>query len=158
LERLRQFVVADFNNGAILAQISCRFTDWSMPSQTAPHLDNYFKPQTGAFSDCQFRGGKLLVYNAAIHFTNDLFERVYVSWTIPASRRHLAHRAKLPLRQRRLIINRWNSDVWLFRDNMFDHVAINPGRRCDNAFDGYNHWFRRLTPNNTNDVVASLTS
>jgi len=129
-----------------------------MPSQDGAHLDNYFKPQT-AFSDCQFRGGKLLVYNAAIHFTNDLFRKsLCPPGRFQHRRRTSRPSCKMPLRQRRIDHKSVEFDVWLFRDNMFDHVAITQDGDVDNAFDGYITVPTASTPHNTNDVVASSHS
>jgi hypothetical protein len=144
--------------GPAAVQATFRFTDWSMPAQDSYH----FKPNgqlTGAsFTDCQFHGGEFLQDLPSLNLTNNLFERV--NTTIDDSEIGLD---VSPIVRNclffggQLTITHWNSDTWLFRDNLFDQTIIAQDGDVDNAYAGYTPGTTHLTLTNVHDVVASLS-
>jgi hypothetical protein len=58
------------------ASAQCRFTGWSTPAGNGDHVNSVVSGNLHAFTDCQFRGGKLTFDPGSAALTNCLFERV----------------------------------------------------------------------------------
>ncbi|MFZ0827852.1 MAG: immunoglobulin domain-containing protein [Verrucomicrobiia bacterium] len=150
-------VESEFLNASPAATIFCRFTDWSMPAQDAPHLNatnGICNPIS--LQDCQFHGGKLVSSYPTINLTNCLFERVYASlWSAdtntPALRNNLFWRGIFDFAP--------NVTNALVKDNLFDQTTItNHSGIYTNYNGGYNAFvtsYNRLQPTNANDKILT---
>lgn len=150
-------IVGDFLGGTPSAQAFFRFTDWSMPAQDGCHFSTWDRAMVNSFSDCQFHGGTFWILAPSIAITNCLFERVNASiddsYSMPLS----PVVANCLFYGGQLTVTHWESDDWVFRDNLFDQVQINQDGDFANAYSGYTPGTTRLSPTNANDVVASIT-
>jgi multisubunit Na+/H+ antiporter MnhB subunit/Na+-transporting NADH:ubiquinone oxidoreductase subunit NqrE len=146
---------SEFLNVSPAATIFCRFTDWSMPAQDAPHLNGtngICNPII--LQDCQFHGGTLLSSYPTINLTNCLLERVYASlWSadtnIPSLRNNLFWRGTFNFAP--------NVTNALVKDNLFDQTSIlnNSGTYVtyNGGFNAFVTNYNRLQPPFTNDVI-----
>jgi hypothetical protein len=150
-------VESEFLNVSPAATIFCRFTDWSMPAQDAPHL-NGTNGMCNPISlqDCQFHGGTLVSSYPTINLTNCLFERVFASLrskdtNIPSLRNNLFWRGNFDFAP--------NVTNALVKDNLFDQTVItNNSAIYTNYNGGYNAFAtncNRLQPAFANDVILS---
>jgi sugar lactone lactonase YvrE len=150
-------IESEFLNVSPAATIFCRFTDWSMPAQDAPHLNGtngICNPIN--LQDCQFHGGTLVSSYPTINLTNCLFERVNASlWSadtnIPSLRNNLFWCGTFNFAP--------NVTNALVKDNLFDQTSIsNNSGTCVTYNGGFNAFvtnYNRLQPTFTNDVILS---
>jgi hypothetical protein len=155
-------ICGDWCGGTTPGVLSCRFTDWAMPAQDGHHFVSQQYDTLNSFSDCEFHGGLIRIERPSCNLTNCLLERVntilnqdtYGLDMAPVVRNCL-------LLGGTLAVTHENSDVWLFRDNLFDQTSLPLNdygpRDTDNAYNGYTPGSDRLTPTNANDIVASIT-
>jgi RHS repeat-associated protein len=149
-------VVGDFLGGAAPAQASFRFTCWSM---AAPwyHFQTFAHTMLNSFSDCQFHGGMVGIYDPSVAFTNCLFERAVLRLDDSDRGVNLSPTLRNCLFfGGQLYANHAYEGTWTFRDNLFDRTRITQYGTIDHAFNGYTPGSNRLTPTNANDVVAGL--
>ena len=148
-------IESEFLNVSPAATITCRFTDWSMPAQDAPHLNGtngICNPIN--LQDCQFHGGTLVSSYPTINLTNCLFERVNASlWSadtnIPSLRNNLFWCGTFNFAP--------NVTNALVKDNLFDQTSIsnNSGVTYNGGYNAFVTNYNRLQPTFTNDVVLS---
>jgi hypothetical protein len=144
--------------GPSAVQATFRFTDWSAPAQDNYHFKSNGQATDVSCTDCQFHGGQFLQNMPNLYLTNNLFERVNTTIddseigidVSPVVRNCLFFGGQLT-------ITHWNSDTWLFRDNLFDQTIIAQDGDVDNAYAGYTPGTTHLTVTNAHDVVASLS-
>ncbi|HEY5910878.1 MAG TPA: hypothetical protein VJA21_09785 [Verrucomicrobiae bacterium] len=136
--------------------IRFRFTDWSAMAQAAAHLTSG-NIVPFHIRDCQFHGGSLTLYGAALHVTNSLFEGVSMDFE-PAE-----------MAPSFLVNNLFRGGTFaayslvtnsLVRDNLFDQAAIPDwfGGYAPGYLGGYNAYvaeFDRLQPTNNTDIVLA---
>jgi hypothetical protein len=69
-------ISSEFQGRSPGSTISCRFTQWSVPSLDAPAFDAPTNSGPFYFTDCEFHGGKLLSAWPTVNLTNCLLERM----------------------------------------------------------------------------------
>ena len=149
-------IESEFLNVSPAATIICRFTDWSMPAQDAPHLNGtngICNPIN--LQDCQFHGGKLVSSYPTFNLTNCLFERVNASlWSAdsnsPSLRNNLFWRGTFNFAP--------NVTNALVKDNLFDQTSISNNSGYVTYNGGFNAFvtnYNRLQPTFTNDVILT---
>lgn len=150
-------IESEFLNVSPAATIFCRFTDWSMPAQDAPHLkgtNGICNPIT--LRDCQFHGGTLVSSYPTINLTNCLLEWVYASLrsadtNIPFLRNNLFWQGTFDFAP--------NVTNALVKDNLFDQTSISNNIGTYVTYNGgYNAFvtnYNRLQPAFANDVILS---
>jgi hypothetical protein len=150
-------IESEFLNDSPAATIFCRFTDWSMPAQDAPHLygtNGICNPII--LRDCQFHGGTLVSTYPTINLTNCLLERVYASLrskdtNIPSLRNNLFWRGTFDFAP--------NVSNALVKDNLFDQTSIpnNSGiyGTYNGGFNAFVTNYNRIQPIFANDVILT---
>jgi len=153
------FMDGDWLGGTPQAEVSFKFTDWSMPPGIdSCHFVTQSKNMLMSFSDCQFHSGSFYIGNASSYLTNNLFERVITYFDdsgmgvdiYPIVRNCTFFGGLVNL-------THWNADTWFFRDNLFDHAAITQDGQLDHDYDGYVTGSARLTNSAPHDIVTNLT-
>lgn len=150
-------VVGDWLGGSPSPQTSFRFTDWSMPAQDGYQFSTWGKNMVNSFADCQFHGGTFAITDPSIALTNCLFERVNTTIDDSGTGPLAPTVANCLFFGGKLAVTHWESDAWVFRDNLFDQVNICQDGDFANAYNGYTPGTTRLSPTNGNDVVASIS-
>jgi len=154
-------VLGNWMGGPDLAQISCRFTDWSAPAQDSLHFGTFQYRMVGSFTDCQFHSGRFTFWNYApsatsVAVTNSLFERVHHSMDDSPGPLSPLFRNCLFVGGS-LILYHEGAGAWTFQDNLFDQTGITQEEgSMDAAYNGYTPGSDHLMPTNANDVVASM--
>jgi hypothetical protein len=137
--------------------ISCRFTDFSVPSQDGFAFFGSTNTETLfpiTFQDCQFHNGKLSTIYPSLNLLNNLFERV----TITLSNRDLG----VPILRNNLFWNgllnlSFNSATnGVIRENLFDGTAIlDSGNTYTAGYNGFLTNAAKLATTNATDVFLT---
>src|SRR5262245_10861914 len=134
-----------------------RFTDFSVMSGSGGfHLFSYDLSNIGSLSvhDSSFLNGDIYLSgtnNNTFALTNNLFERAWVEfWDYPA----VSFYHNLVRGGETYVLNS-GTNVWTFRDNIFDSTSLADGGGTTNSHNAYIGGVKRLTPTNVNDVVLS---
>jgi hypothetical protein len=150
-------LMSEFQGRTPGSTINCRFTQFSVPAQAAPHFNAPTNAGPLNFQDCEFHGGKLLSAGPTLNFTNCLLERVYTDiqpkdgcWSY--LRNCLIYYGTFGFGPTNSII----------ADNLFQAPTTQDwiGGR-GNTYSGYNAYYpyfnySRLRPTNINDKLYAL--
>jgi len=138
------------------AGFDCRFTDWSVLAQDAPHLVAHNTAPIN-LQDCAFHGGRLETQLPPLNFTNCLFERVNLYLGDDAS----IDPVSASIRNCLFVGGSLDFEFWaggsvVLRDDLFDGVALTQGVEVDHDYNGYTAATNALAGNSTHNVTNTV--